>query len=324
MPTLATNSVVLDAVMHDMRIPVSNLTERAKIQDVVSGVYADICAKQDWWWLQRTQAQNTTPKIDTGTVSLTEDSTTITFSTAPQQFSANVSVAGYVLSVPGSTPDALALYRIDSHTSGATTATIDAAYTGATDAAAAYRLYRVSYALAAGTAKLLQVRVFGWREPLQRVGIEDINFLQQTQQQEGKPRVYSVFDFVTPNAVSSQRMLQLWPFPDQAYRLEIWYKHQQQGDTSTDLDLPMDFQQVLIYGALARGYAIFLNDLERSSFYQALFNDVIALMANQQREYASDHPGIAIDMRAYRNAPARGRGVRRSLGRFFDILPNVP
>lgn len=324
MPALASNSAVLDAIMNRLRTPVTNTTERAKIQALVDDVYGDMCSKQDWWWLQRRTIINTSPKINTGTVSVTENSTTVTFSTAPQQFSANVSVAGYVLVISGNSTDSNAVYRIISHTSGLTTATLDAGYTGATDTAASYNLYQVSYDLPSDCAKALTVKRFGFRTPIERIGIEELSYLQMNNQQEGKPQVWSIFDFATNGDVSTAREFQIHPYPDQNYRLEVWYKHAQAGDTSTDLDLPLDYQQALTYGGLARGYAIFLNDLERSNFFQNLFNDVMALMAAQQREYATSHPGVAVDMRGYRNAPTRSRWPGRSLGNYFDILPNVP
>lgn len=323
MPELAVNSTILDAIMNELRMPVSNLTERTKIQRVVSGVYADICAKNDWWWLLRTQVVNTTPKITAGTVAVTANSTTITFSTAPQQFSANVSVAGFTLMIDGNTPDSLARYTIDTHVSGATAATLDFVYTGATNATASYKLYQTAYILPNKASKLIHVLRYGYREPLQRLGIEDLSYLQQSRTEEGKPRAYSIYDFVS-NDPSGRRYLQVFPFPDQAYRLLVHYKIQNTADTSTDLDLPLDYQQVLIYGGIARGYPIFLNDLERGSFYQSLFNDVMALMVSQQREYASDKPGIAIDMRMYRNGTTRSRVGGMSLGPYFDIWPSQP
>lgn len=324
MPTLAVNSTILDAIMNELRMPVSNLTERAKIQRVVSGVYGDMCAKAEWWWLQRRAIVNTSPKITSGTVSLTENSAAITFSTAPQQFSANVSVAGYVLVVASNATDSNAVYRVLAHTSGATAATLDAGYTGATDTAATFRLYQVSYDLPADCAKLLQVKRFGFRDPIQRIGIEDLDFLQMNNQQEGKPQVYSIFDFATNGDPSTARELQLHPYPDQNYRLELWYKHATTSDTSTDLSLPIDYQQALIYGGIARGYPIFLNDLERGQFFQSLFNDVMALMAAQQREYASDKPGINPSADLYRPRNSRRRVGYTSLGAYFDTLPSIP
>jgi len=309
--------------MNAIRIPVTNTTERAKFQRIVSGVYADICAKSDWWWLQRRTVINTSPKIDTGTVNVTENSTGITFSTAPQQFSANISVAGYVLIIQGNATDSNAVYRIVTHTSGATAATLDAAYTGTTNTAATFKMYQVSYNLPADCGKLLYVKRFGYQEPLRRVGIEDLSYLQGFDTSEGKPQVYSIFDFATNNTVSTARELQLHPYPDKNYRLEVWYKRQNTGDTSADFDLPVDFQQALIYGALGREYAITLNDTERGKYFTDLFNDVMALMAAQQREYASDHPGINPSADLYRNRNGRRRWPY-TLGNLFDTLPNNP
>ncbi len=324
MPGLASNSTILDAVMNELRIPTSNVTERAKIQRVVSNVYGDICSKADWWWTQRKTVVNTTPKITDGTVAVTENSTTLTFSTAPQNFSANVDVTNCVITIPGNAVDSLAVYRIISHTAGAVVATLDAAYTGTTGTAEAYRLYRVAYNLPDDVAKLTMVKRYGWREPLVRMGIEDYSAAQQINQMEGKPQAYSIYDFRTDDNVNSKRLLWVWPFPDLAYRMEVWYKVQQQADASTDLDLPIDYQQALIYGTLARAYAVFINDLERSAFFQALFNDVMALMAAQQREYASDKPGVAPVMDMYRRGTSRRRVGYSSLGRFFDIWPAQP
>jgi hypothetical protein len=323
-PTLSNVTQILDSIMNELRIPVSNLSERTKITNVVSGVYGDICAKTSWWWLQQNTVQNTTPKITAGTISVTENSSTVTFSTVPQQFSVNVSVAGFVITFPGNSVDSQSVFRIDTHTAGLTTATLDAPYTGSTDTAAAYRVYQTGYTLPQVASKVLFVKRYGRAEPLEKIGIEDLSFLQMNRQQEGKPQVWSVFDFATPNLPSSRRLLQIWPYPDQAYRMEIWYKHMHQDDITSDLDLPKDYQHVLLYGGLARCYAIFLNDLDRSSFFQNLFNDVMALMTSQQREYASDAPGIKTDMRGYRSGNVRGRWPGRSLGSYFDILPNVP
>jgi hypothetical protein len=68
-----------------------------------------------------------------------------------------------------------------------------------------------------------------------------------------------------------------------------------------------------------------MNDLDRGSYYLNMFNDVMALMAAQQREYASDHPRIQPQADLYRRS---NRSSRRrwpySLGNMFDTLPNNP
>src|SRR5688572_10347425 len=325
MPTLVTVSSLLDAVQNELRIPTSNTTERAKIADMMSFVYGDICAKQDWWWLKQYTVINTGAKITAGTVNVTEGSASITFSTAPQRLSANVSVANNVLVIPGSASDPNAAYRILSHTSGNTTATLDAAFTGETDTTAGYTVYQVAYNLPADLGKLMTVKRYGYLEPLNRIGIEDLSYLRSWNTMEGAPQYYSIFDFATAGDPSTVRQLQVHPYPDQAYRIEVWYKLQQSGDVETQCYLPQDYQQALVYGTLSRCYAVFNNDTERGAYFLSLFNDVMALMAAQQREYTDDHPGIKVDMRTYRRGTRRGRHGAVTLGvDWFGRLPFQP
>lgn len=78
------------------------------------------------------------PEYTTGTVSVTQNSATITFSGTITN-----SVAGYHFFVDGEND----VFRILTHTAGTSTATIDTTYTGDTDAAAAYSLRKLEYTL---------------------------------------------------------------------------------------------------------------------------------------------------------------------------------
>src|SRR3990167_9792805 len=111
-------------VANALRIPVTNATEMAKIQNLINAVYRDIGSKRAWKWREKRQVINTVAKITTGTVSLTNGSTTVTFSSAP-----TVSVAGYVLLMTTDTKDSGVAPRISAHTASSTSATLDAAYT---------------------------------------------------------------------------------------------------------------------------------------------------------------------------------------------------
>lgn len=313
-------------------MPVSNLTERAKIQRVVNGVYADICAKSDWWWLLRKASTYTLAKDASGltlfganpglTVSLTFGSATATLSSAPV---ATTLAAGTAIWFTDATGDARqGVYRVLSSYVSGVTLPLDGPYGGPTASGVTFEAQRDSLTFADDAAKILRITRYGATEDLKKIGIEEMARLKQWDKSQGRPQAWSVYDFGTANDPSTRRRIWIHPYPDDNYRLDIWYKYANTQDTSVDLDLPMDFQQVLIYGALARGYPIFMNDPERGSFFQGLFNDVMALMAAQQREYASDHPGVATDMRAYRQTSNRRRWPGRSLGRYFDILPYQP
>lgn len=82
----------------------------------------------------------------TGTVSVTNGSTSGTFSSAP-----SVSLAGTYLKVDGE----LDWSRIASHTASTTSFTLDANYTGSTNAATTYNTYYLDYDLVPGILRLI-------------------------------------------------------------------------------------------------------------------------------------------------------------------------
>lgn len=93
---------------------------------------------EDWWWLRSSGVLTLEPTIETGTVSVTKGSTSVTFSSAPAE-----SVEGWRFKVEGH-PD---VFKIASHTGGAGGATLDSEYTGETDGSASFRLMKVEYDL---------------------------------------------------------------------------------------------------------------------------------------------------------------------------------
>jgi hypothetical protein len=316
-PANLTYSAVETRVMNSLRLATTNTTEQAKVQNLINEVYRDIAAKADWWWLLKRAVINTVAKITAGTVDVTKGSTSITFSIAT-----GTDVSGYVFIISGSTDDSDAVYRIATNPAGGTAATLDAAYTGATNTAASYSLYKDAYSLPTDTGKVINVKRYGYLLPLQRVGIEDLSVLKLTDQSENKPQLYSVFDTATTGDPTTARLLQVHPYPDKAYRLEVFYKQNLNTElTGTARPLiPDDYSQILVYGSLARGYAIFLADTDRSQFFQGLFNDVMALMVAQQKEYAHDNAGVA-PRDGYRRATSRRRSGNVTLGSLFDRWP---
>ncbi len=104
--------------------------------------------KEDWYWLLKHPpgVLNLEPAITTGTVAVTNNSTAITFSSAPA-----ASVAGYFLRITGERD----VFRISTHTAGASAAVLDAAYTGTTNATAAYILMRLEYDLASDVLNVI-------------------------------------------------------------------------------------------------------------------------------------------------------------------------
>jgi hypothetical protein len=111
------------------------------------GTEFDPLLTRDWWWMHREGAIIVQPAIETGTVSVTQGSASITFSSGPA-----ASVAGYHFKVDGH-PD---VFKIDTHTAAATAATLDSVYTGEDDTAAEYKLFKIDYDISTSALRITQ------------------------------------------------------------------------------------------------------------------------------------------------------------------------
>lgn len=104
-------------------------------------------SKQDWWWLRKEAALVLEPFVDTGTVSVTQDSTTIVFS---------ATIADSIVGWHFKTVDNADVFKVVTHTAGSATATLDLAYTGDTNSAAAYKRFKIDYTLAADLLRQIE------------------------------------------------------------------------------------------------------------------------------------------------------------------------
>ena len=329
-PANLTYTDILTRVSNALRIPITNTTETAKIGAIINAVYRDICAKKDWWWLEKRAVITTLPNLIAGadnvfgvtapaSVDVTINSTAITFFSAIAQ-----SIQNYMFLVPGGSLDALAAYRIVTTSTASASHQLDAIYTNATSTASSFNLYKDTYDLPADCGKLLYVKRYGERLPCRGIGKMAMSEIKISDTTVGKPEVYTTLEFATIGDPTTARQLVVHPYPDKAYRLEILYKQALNTElaTTTQPFMPDDYRELLTYGALARGYPIFMNDVERGKYFQQLFNDLLALMSAQQTEYASDHSAVAPDD-SYRKSDWRrsSRAASYTLGSLFDRYP---
>jgi hypothetical protein len=110
---------------------------------------------EPWLWLKKDPPGTLTiiPVINAGGVQTTNGSTAIVFSVIPQDYSGNVSVTGRFFKVDA-TPD---VFRIATHTSGSTSATLDTPYTGTTSLTGTqnYKVMTLEYTLAADMLRVI-------------------------------------------------------------------------------------------------------------------------------------------------------------------------
>jgi hypothetical protein len=308
-------------VMNQLRLPVTNTTEQAKINALINEVYRDLYAKADWYWLVKYTTLNTVPVERDGTVSVTNGSPTITWSIAKA-----ITTTPKVLLVTGQARDTGGRYRIVTPVPVADlAATLESPYAGTTNTAATYRLYQDQYDLPADFGKLLRIGRSSYRWAPQLIAPDEMYELKGGDQREGAPQWACVWDFDTTGDPSTARQLVIHPYPDQTYQIDLHYKRTLNTELSgTTIPLiPDEFRHLLIYGALSRGYPIFMNDIERGRYYQALFNDMLLQMTAAQRDRQNENPRIQIrdQYRTFYRSRGRLSPARADLGSMFDRWP---
>lgn len=110
--------------------------------------------QEDWWWLRKAKPGILTlqPVIDNASkVSVTRGSASITFSAAPSPAIDASLASGWFFKVD----DHADVFRINTHTSGSTAATLDSVYTGATATGKSYRVMKLEYVLATDVLRVV-------------------------------------------------------------------------------------------------------------------------------------------------------------------------
>ena len=119
------------------------------------------------------------PKHDTGTITLTQDSTSGTFSNAPTS-----SLAGWYLKVDGRED----YFRIATHTANATAFTIDTEYTGESGSGLSYKAYKLDYDISPsnGLLRLLSpIRVHRYQDGQDHK--RNVNIISESEFHENYP-----------------------------------------------------------------------------------------------------------------------------------------
>jgi len=106
----------------------------------------DVDINENWIWLRDRGTLTLQPKITTGTISIVNNSTSATLSA-----SQSTSTVGYYFKITGHED----IFRVSAHTAGTTAVTLDSVYTGTTNTAASYTLFKLDYTLASDVIDVL-------------------------------------------------------------------------------------------------------------------------------------------------------------------------
>lgn len=221
------------------------------------------------------------PALETGTVSVTNGSTSASFSSAPA-----ASQTGNLLK----TSDESDYYRIAAHTGGATAFTLDANFVGTTNATASYKVLTLEYEIGTDVLRLVEPfrlyrnQDYVSNESGQIMGLH-INALRRqhplTNLKFGPPTAYAVtYDSdgtmkVTFNkSVSEQTKVDIDYIPEPADLID--------SDDSVPI-IPLEHRQIIEYGAT---YFLLLdkNDSKAQQYFQLTQQGLMSLVEAEKRQ----------------------------------------
>jgi len=202
-------------VLKRLKLPTDVTDISNRVRQAINIAYSTIMQLESWPFAQREAKLTTLAKYDTGTVAVTIDTTTWTFSTA---YGSNLE-AGMKIGITGSDPT---IYEISTLPSG-TTITTDTDYRGSTVTAANFRAYKDRYSLATDFGEPIDVleffndraiRPLAWNEMRRRLSLDPT---------PGKPAHFAL-DFQDATAADPVPKILLYPPPDKKMILPYGYK----------------------------------------------------------------------------------------------------
>lgn len=217
-----------------------------------------ICRAYEWPFMRSPTplVVQTVTDITAGTVLTTAGSTSITFSTVPLDPNGNnVSVQGRYIQ----TVDSKDFYRITAHTSGSTSATLEA---GAikTNAAATYTVRKYFYSTTSTVDRILEISQDVLPYQLIETSYEYFQSYNPGFLSSGTPRIFCMQGY--DSAIPQTPQFRLWPNPDAVINLTVWYL-QTPTDMSANTDIsiiPAKWHTtILLEGAKAQAFS-FLDD----------------------------------------------------------------
>jgi len=283
---------IQDAVSEELKLDSNDTIEIQRIKRDINLVYQNLVAPyKRWSWLQETTYVTLQPYLANGTVSVTPDSTTITFSVAP-----STSKKGYFFKLNNFNE----IYVIAAHTAGATTATLSSVYTGALQSAATYKVWTDSAALPAECRETVEVWHQHHSEPLKPVGSQEFRRrVAENPIAEERAVYYNTYDYFdpTPNTDETEtdryRVLRVYPSLS-AYQTTLHVDYIKEVTALDDDDdeplMPLEDRTVLLYGALERAWKRFRNP-EAAEQSRRDFNEKLAQMAGRVED-GQDTPQI--------------------------------
>lgn len=250
---------IYTAIIEMLKIQASDTITINRIKRDINIAYEDVISRHNWWWNRSLTTLQTPAYISTGTITATDGSTSVTFSSAPA-----ASVANYKIRFEGDAE----VYTISSHTGGSTSATLNVAYVGTTAAGKTYKVWKDFVSLPTDCKETFLVQHQHYSQPMQAVGLSEFRRIVAQQPDRIGPPVYYTTDDYDSNG---QRRLRYWPAVNEdKINIDVDYI---MNYTALELDgdepiMPINDRTVLFYYGASAAWRRERNTEEANNYYQ--------------------------------------------------------
>jgi hypothetical protein len=275
--TLVDFEDIYTAICEELKVPLTDGVTLARIKRDINMIYLDHIIPfkpRSWWWLELEQTLQTVVKVTTGTVTITNNTATLTFSSAP-----TVSCAGYFVKINGHQEIA----KISAHTASTTSATLTSTWKNGTVTAQTFTAWIDNAEISTSMKEIIQITHDKRSVPLDSTSRSKFQEIRaRNPALEGYPTIYNVGDFGSGGG----RTLR-W-FPAASENVTSMHILGVTEATALDADgdepmMPVEDRISIFYGACSRAWARERNESEATKNWN-LFMQKLTSMAGKSQD----------------------------------------
>ncbi len=233
----------------------------------------NICLSWNWPFNRQLDIIQTVPDYSNGTVNITSNTTTVTFSSGPTD-----SLSGRFIKF-GSLSD---WYQITSHTASATTATISPLYPGTTLTDSSFLVRKFRYGLTSNALTVLDIKIASNFKNLISLSPMMTDMMVQMVSGTGTPTAY----FLTSPASGGSPQIGFFPNPDAVYNIYVDEKFattEMVSDSDTSI-IPSPYHDSITTLASYYGF-LKINSLDRAAM---VFKEFSESLEEMKKVYTQD------------------------------------
>ena len=187
---------IVDAVIEELGEDSSDIKIVNRIKRDINSVYLqEVVPYKNWWWLTKSVEVQAKAYFNTGTATVTSNSTAVVLTESP-----GVTYKGFYFSPDGYNE----VYKIAQHTSGSPNLVLESPYTGQSGSLKTFRIWSDVVPLPADCMATLEVRHSFRNKPLESWGRQEFRRLSSTgPKASARPENYSTGNLADPDPFDS-------------------------------------------------------------------------------------------------------------------------